>query len=243
MGTLLEWFRNRREAKVIRWIKEDAKKVYNCVTQFKDALMLFFENDLQAASVSIQKVSKIEHEADDLRRKVLFDLAIGELSPKVRNDLAHLIGRLDNVANAANAAARHLAILKPETFPKINDLIIDMVDKSILTAEILRDTIENELEGATEAVDASVLKINQMEHEVDLIHYKILEELNKDDYKDISPFIALNIYEFIENMEDISDSCENTADFVKIINLEAVSKDLRIVKEAKITQEDNEGTY
>jgi len=243
MGTLLEWFRNRREAKVIRWIKEDSKKVYNCVTQFKEALMLFFDNDLRSTAVSIQKVSKMEHECDDLRRKVLYDLAIGELSPKVRNDLAHLIGRLDNVANAANAAARHLSILRPESFPKIHDLIIEMVDKSIGTAEVLRDTIENELEGATEAVDASVLRINQMEHEVDLIHYKILEELTKDEYKDISPFIALNIHEFIENIEDISDSCENTADFVKIINLEAVSKDLRIVREAKITQEDNEGTY
>jgi len=243
MGTLLEWFRNRREAKVIRWIKEDAKKVYDCITQFKDALMLFFESDLKSASVSIQKVSKIEHECDDLRRKVLYDLAIGELSPKVRNDLAHLIGRLDNVANAANAAARHLSILKPEQFPKINDLLIEMVDESIATTEILRDTIENELEGATEAVDASVLKINRMEHEVDLIHYKILEELTQDQYKDISPFIALNIYEFIENVEDISDSCENTADFVKIINLEAVSKDFKIVKEAKITQEDNAETY
>ena len=243
MGNLLEWFRTRREAKVIRWIKEDAKKAYNCVTQFKDALMFFFEDDLKSTLLSIQKVSKIEHECDDLRRKVLFDLAIGELSPKVRNDLAHLINRLDNVANAANAAARHLSILKPEQFPKINELILEMVDKSITTAEILRDTIENELEGATEAVDASVLKINQMEHEVDLIHYKVLEQLTQDDYKDISPFTAINIYEFIENVEDISDSCENTADFVKIINLEAVSKDLRIVKEAKISQEDNEGPY
>jgi uncharacterized protein len=232
MGSLLEWFRSRREAKVIRTIKEHAKKSYNCVVQFKDALSLFFADDLKGAMSSIHKVSQIEHECDELRRQVLYELAKGELSPKVRNDLAHLIGRLDNVANAANAAARRLAILKPEFAQKISDLILEMIDKSILGAEVLRNTIDIEIEGATEEVDSSVLKINQLEHEVDQVHYKLLQELNQPAYNTIPPFVALNIYELIENIERISDSCENTADFVKIINLEAVSKDIKVMKES-----------
>ena len=233
MGSLLEWFRNRREAKVIRTIKEHAKKAYNCVVQFKDSLNLFFEGDLKGAMSSIQKVSQIEHECDDLRRQVLYELAKGEISPKVRNDLAHLIGRLDNVANAANAAARRLSILKPEFAGKIKDLILEMIDKSIMGAETLRNTIEIEIEGATEEVDSSVLKINQLEHEVDQVHYRLLQELNQPAYNQTPPFVALNIYELIENIERISDSCENTADFVKIINLEAVSKDIKAYKESQ----------
>ncbi|TFG05092.1 MAG: DUF47 family protein [Promethearchaeota archaeon] len=224
MGTLLEWFRSRREAKIIRRIKEDAKKVYNCVVQFKEALMLFLNDDLKGAQAAARKVNRIENECDDIRREVMTELTKGELSPQVRNDMAHLINRLDHVADNANAAARRLVILKPGTLKEIADGLLEMVDKSIEAAEVLRNTIEIEIEGQTENVDHSIAKINYLEHEVDLAHYKVLEKLNQVDYKDISPFVALTVIQLIESIEEISDSCENTADFVKIINLQAVGK-------------------
>ncbi|MHA1264006.1 MAG: DUF47 domain-containing protein [Candidatus Helarchaeota archaeon] len=224
MGTLLEWFRTRREAKIIRGIKEHAKKAYNCVVEFKEALTLFLNNDVKGAQQSAKKVNQIENECDNIRRELTSELTKGELSSQVRNDMAHLINRLDYVANSANAAARRLIILKPENLQPIADDLLEMVDKSIEGAEILRDTIELEIEGSTEDVDASVAKINFIEHQVDQIHYKILETLNHLDHKDLSPFVALTIYELIENVEQISDSCESTADFVKIINLQAVRK-------------------
>ncbi|MHA1650878.1 MAG: DUF47 domain-containing protein, partial [Candidatus Helarchaeota archaeon] len=197
---------------------------YNCVVQFKEALLLFFKNDMKGTKSAIKKVNQIENECDNLRREIMNSLTQGELSPQVRNDLAHLINRLDNVANSANAAARRLGILHPNLLNQIYDLLMEMIDKTILCAEILRDAIEIEIEGAIEEVDKSITKINRIEHEVDHIHYKILEELTKLEYKDLSPFIALNIYELIESIEQISDYCEHTADFVKIINLRAASK-------------------
>ena len=95
MGTLLEWFRTRREAKIIRRVKEHGKKVYNCVVQFREALSLFLNNDMKAAKSAIKKVSQIENECDDIKREMLVELAKGELSPQVRNDLAHIIIQLD----------------------------------------------------------------------------------------------------------------------------------------------------
>ncbi|NVM27735.1 MAG: DUF47 family protein [Candidatus Helarchaeota archaeon] len=224
MGTLLEWFRGRREAKIIRRIKEDGKKVYECVVQFKEALNLFLNDDLKGAQSAGKKVNKIENECDNLRRELLAELTKGELAPQVRNDLAHLINRLDQVANSANAAARRLVILKPEHVKSIADDLLEMVDKTIEGAEILRDTIEIEIEGKTEHVDASISKINYLEHVVDQIHYRILQKLIEPEYKDFSPFVALTVYQLIGSIEQISDSCENTADFVKIINLQAVRR-------------------
>ncbi|NVM52116.1 MAG: DUF47 family protein [Candidatus Helarchaeota archaeon] len=221
MGTLLEWFRTRREVKIIRRIKEDGKKVYNCVVQFKDALSLFLKKDMKGAKNAIQKVSNIENECDDLKRELLTELTKGELSPQVRNDLAHLISHLDQVANSANAGARRLGVLKPEHIEPIADMLLEMVDKSIEGAEVLRDTIEIEIEGKTEDVDASITRINYLEHEVDQIHYRILQKLNQLDYKEFSPFVALTMYQLIGAIEQISDACEATADFVKIINLQA----------------------
>ncbi len=224
MGTLLEWFRTRREAKIIRRVKEDAKKVYNCVTQFREALSLFLDGDMKAATKAIKKVSQIENECDNIKREVLTELTKGELSPQVRNDLAHLINRLDQVANSANAGARRLVVLKPEHIKPIADSLLEMVDKSIEGAEVLRDAIEIEIEGQTEKVDASITKINYLEHQVDQIHYKILKQLNDLDAKDISPFVALTIYQLIGAIEQIADACEGTADFVKIINLQATGR-------------------
>lgn len=224
MGTLLEWFRTRREAKIIRRVKEHGKKVYNCVVQFREALSLFLNNDMKAAKSAIKKVSQIENECDDIKREMLVELAKGELSPQVRNDLAHLINRLDQVANSANAAARRLRVLKPDYLQPIAEMLLEMVDKSIESAEILRDAIEIEIEGRTEDVDASVTKINYLEHQVDQIHLRILQKLNELDAKDVSPFVALTMYQLIAAIEQISDACEGTADFVKIINLQAAGR-------------------
>ncbi|MFX1294247.1 MAG: DUF47 domain-containing protein [Promethearchaeota archaeon] len=224
MGTLLGWFRGRRVSKVISRIKEHAKKAYNCVVQFKNALILFFSEDIKGTQSSIKKVSNIEHECDNLRREIMNSLTKGELSSQIRNDLAHLINHLDNVANSSNSAARNLAILKSEYLRGIQDNLMEMIDKSILCAEILRDTIEIELEGTIEDVDKSISKINKIEHEVDELHYIILKQLQEIEFKYSSAFIALNVHELIECIEGISDACEATADFVKIINLRAVSK-------------------
>ncbi len=227
MGTLLDWFRSRREQKIINQIKEHAKKAYNCVVLFKDALTSFFAEDMAGAKKMIKRVNQVENECDNLRREIMNALTRGELAPQVRNDLAHLIGRLDNVANSANASARRLGIIQPQPLKIIYDPLLEMVDKTILCAEVLRDTIEIEMKGALEEVNDSITRINKIEHEVDHLHYNVLEKLtNTEDYKDISPFMALNIYELIENIEQISDYCEATADFVKIINLRVAGKTL-----------------
>ena len=224
MGTLKEWFRTRREIKIINRIKDHSKKAYQCVTVFKDALLLFFSDDAKGMKNAVKRVNDIENECDNIRREIMHSLTRGELSPQVRNDLAHLIGRLDDVANSTNAAARHLAILPAGSLREIKDLLIEMVDITISCAEVLRDTIEIEIEGAIEEVDKSIAKINKLEHEVDQIHYKVLEQLNKSEYKDLSPFVALGIYELISCTEQISDNCEATGDFVKMINLRASGK-------------------
>ncbi len=163
MGTLLEWFRGRREAKIISRIKEHAKKAYNCVVLFNEALSNFYQGDAKATQASIKKVNQIENECDQIRREIMTSLTKGELSPQVRNDLAHLVGRLDNIANSANAAARRLSILKPNTVTnQISELLQKMVDKTLSCAEVLRDTIEIEIEGTIEEVDSSITRINKL---------------------------------------------------------------------------------
>jgi predicted phosphate transport protein (TIGR00153 family) len=222
MGTLLEYFRGRRERKIISKIKEHAKKAYHCVVLFNEALNSFYTGDLKATSSSIKRVNQVENECDKIRRSIMRSLTRGELSSQVRNDLAHLVGRLDNVANSANAAARRLSILKPNPImDEISALLRKMVDKTLVCAEVLRDTIEIEIEGAIEKVDKSLTRINKLEHEVDRIHYELLSQLNQVESRHLSPFVAYNIFDLIENTEQISDYCEETADFVKIINLRA----------------------
>jgi predicted phosphate transport protein (TIGR00153 family) len=225
MGTLLDWFRSRREQKIINQIKEHAKKTYNCVVLFKDALTEFFKDDMKGAKKIIKRVNQVENECDVLRRAIMDTLTRGELAPQVRNDLAHLIGRLDNVANSANASARRLGIITPQPLEIVYDALLEMVDKTILCAEVLRDAIEIEISGAIEEVNDSIIRINRIEHEIDQLHYNVLEKLtNTESTKEISHFMALNIYELIENIEQISDYCEATADFVKIINLRVAEK-------------------
>ena len=222
MGTLLDWFRTRREAKIIKGTRLHSKKVYDAVFELDKVVDLFCKNRSSETPPLIQKINNLENEADEIRRKVMLDLTKGELIPTVREDLAHLIKRLDSVANNTNAAARRLKLLTStsEQLEPIFDELKEMSRFTLLCVELLDKTINEQLGGSSPTIFESVAKINLYEHEVDQLNMAVKKKLIELD-KPVAPFIATTIYEMINVFENITDCAEETADFIKVINVRA----------------------
>ncbi|MHA1379751.1 MAG: TIGR00153 family protein [Candidatus Helarchaeota archaeon] len=218
MGTLLEWFRTRREANIIKEAREHSKKVYDAVFELDNVVKLFCEGKYSETPKLIKKINALENEADGIRRKVMLDLTKGELTPSVREDLAHLVKRLDSVANNANAVARRLSLLTSDNIKPVCEELLQMSKLTLECIKVLNNTIELQLGGASPKIFESVARINRLEHEVDLVNMQIKFKLLglKQDY---SPFEAITIYEMINVFENITDCAEETADFIRIINV------------------------
>jgi len=217
MSGLLEWFKTRRESEVIRKTREHALKVNQVVKETQAFIKKAFEG--KTPKRTQKRTEQIEHEADILRREIFSILTTGELSkPNEREDLMHIVKRMDDVANNANAAVRRLAVLNVGAFPdELKDLVSKMMSHSLECSDMLKECIEKL------GIDASEIlrltdRIGNIEHEVDLLNSKVKSFLIKSNLT-VNPFEAIVVHEFIERIENISDACEDTADIVKLMAL------------------------
>ncbi|MHA1384725.1 MAG: DUF47 domain-containing protein [Candidatus Helarchaeota archaeon] len=218
MGTLLEWFKQKGEVNIIKKTREHAKKVYDVVAELDKVVKLFCDSKSEKIPTLIKKINELENEADEIRRSVMLDLTKKELAPNVREDLAHLIKRLDDVANNANAVARRLGLLEPDMLKPIRNELNEMSNMTIKSVDILKDTIIKQLGGSTEDILENISKIQKLEHDVDMLNLEVKSKLI-DLNLNVSPFISITIQEIINVFENITDSAEETAEFIKIINV------------------------
>ena len=86
-----------------------AKIVQECVKKLDLGLqVLLHEKDVERSHDLFHTVDNLERDADTLRREILKDISTGELNPSVRQNLSHLIKRMDDVANCCTGVARRI---------------------------------------------------------------------------------------------------------------------------------------
>jgi predicted phosphate transport protein (TIGR00153 family) len=167
-----------------------------------------------------KRTEQIEHEADILRREIFSILTTtGELiQPNAREDLMHIVKRMDDVANNANASVRRMALLKVDEFPdKLKELVLNMMTLSLECSDMLKECIEKLGVDKSEIIRLTNL-IGEREHQVDLLNSKVKSFLIQSNLT-MNPFEAIVVHEFIERIENIADACEDTADIVKLMAL------------------------
>ncbi|MBC7320757.1 DUF47 family protein, partial [bacterium] len=59
-----------KESKVEFYAKEHVKKVYECYKEFEKMMPHFYNGDYEKVEILTRKVSALEHEADEIRRKM-----------------------------------------------------------------------------------------------------------------------------------------------------------------------------
>jgi len=86
-----------------------AKIVQECIKNLDLGLQILLnEKNTEKSHDLFHKVDNLEREADNLRREIQKDVSSGELNPSVRQNLSHLVKRMDDVANCCTGVARRI---------------------------------------------------------------------------------------------------------------------------------------
>lgn len=217
MSGLAGLFKTRPDSILIQKTREHALKVNQVVHEAQEFIYKTFQGK---TTERIQKrTEKTEHEADILRREISSILVKEEFQPNEREDLMRFIKRMDNVANNANTMVRRMALLKTEKIPdELKNLILKMMMLAIESSDMLKEcTMQLGVVDISEILRLTY-RIRTIEHQVDLLNSEVKSFLIKSNItKD--PFEASLIYEFIERIESIADSCEEAADIFSLIAL------------------------
>lgn len=215
MSELLKWFEKRREAKAIVAMQKHLATTMSAVEDLEKAVEAAVKGDEKEARAAIDRVAKAEDEADRLRRIVMTELAEGELPPTDREDLMHLMKRVDMIADWSRESTRILDATPIQDVPEtLKKAAVQMVEGMRECATAVRKTINSMAEKPGEALKAAD-EVERLEEKVDDFFEEARRLLAKEEKLRVGVAIMMN--ELYEAIEQASDACEDTCDQVRVI--------------------------
>lgn len=215
MSELIRWFEKRRETKAISMMQRHLATTIGAVEDLERAVKAAVNNDKNKMKESIARVTDAEKEADKLRRDVMRELAHGELPPNDREDLMHLMKRIDMVADWSRESTRILSVISPRDIPdNLKKATIEMMEGAKESAIGLRKCVSRMTQKPEEALKAAD-SVERLEEAVDTLYENARKQLAKETKMKVG--VAIMFSQLLDAIETVADWCENVCDQVRII--------------------------
>jgi predicted phosphate transport protein (TIGR00153 family) len=188
------------------------------VIELEKSINAALNGNKERAIASFNKLSSAEHEIDELRRTVFEELTRGSLLSKDREDIMHLVKRLDEMADHVKDASRAVILLLEAEVPE------EMWKQFAQTAKDLVDCAKTLLK-AIEKLGTDPPKAMELAKQIDEIEGMVDEKYLKSKamllrYSNkIDAATILLLKDLIEEMEHVADACDDTADYVRILTV------------------------
>ena len=182
-----------------------------CVQNAKDGKKEDLKNNFEL-------VQRKEQEADSIRRRIIEELARGELPPDERVGLMRLCRQIDWITDWAHEAGRLLVLFDLSTLPgKIQDVIVEMSETVVQCAAKVAESVANLIDGEIDQSLQAADGVERLEERVDDLHQKARGNLSDMKTERISVGSIILLSEFIEAIENTSDRCEDACDQVRVM--------------------------
>jgi predicted phosphate transport protein (TIGR00153 family) len=212
------WFEKRRKTKGLELAHEQITKAFDTVTWLHKAIKSFSESNFEESKKYIENLYKAEEEVDALRTDVFMELSKGAaLVADYREDLLHLVKRLDTLADHTKDAARCLEMLADAKIPQeLCQKTVFMASKLVETAQTLRGAIEKISSDPAQAIKQAK-KVGEIEHVLDEEYLKAKSLFVK--YGTQINCGAMVIFDdLVEFIEHAADMCADTADYILVLS-------------------------
>jgi len=215
---LERWFAERRKSKVLEMAYREITLAIDTVTELEKAAIAASKKDVGEAKRAIERLFVVETEIDELRRSVFEELTRGSLPSKDREDIMHLVKRLDTMADHVKDSGRSVKLLLEAQIPReICDELVALVRDLVEESATLRRSIEKLGVDAVE-VRALAKKVDDLETGVDERYMRLKEMLLKHGDK-MNAGVLLILRDLLQSLEEVADSCDDTADYVRILTV------------------------
>jgi len=212
------WFAKRRKSKVLEMADRQMTLAIDTVIELEKAINAALNGNKLEAIASFNKLSTAEHEIDELRRIVMEELTRGNLQPKDREDIMHLVKRLDQMADHVKDASRAVILLLEAEVPKAMwEQFAQTAKDLVACAKTLLKAIENLGTDPANAMELAK-QIDKIESQVDEKYLKSKAMLLQISNETTAATLLL-LKDLIEEMEHVADACDDTADYVRILTV------------------------
>jgi len=190
----------------------------NTVTELEKAMIAASEKDTVEVRKSINRLFAVETEIDELRRAVFVEATRGSMPPKAREDIMHLVKRLDVMADHVKDSGRSLMLLAEVDMPKdVWNELVEIAKALVEESTALRKSIEKLGTSPNEARELAE-EVDEIEAQIDE-HYLETKGMLLKQAGEMDAATLLILKDLLESLEDVADSCDDTADYVRILTI------------------------
>lgn len=214
---LFGWFAPKRGEEVLVMVEKHLELTQNAVISLYRMVEVAAECDQDECKKAFLDLSRMEMEADDLRRKMVEELTKGEMFPEERDDLMELVRAVDWIADWSKEAGRILNSIPFEKTPdEIKTATLNMVKANIDCVKVLTKAIDALPKNPKQAL-ALADEVEMLEETVDDLYSETRTLFATLEFPDFSTGSLILLNEFFDAIETIADWSENTADIVRAI--------------------------
>lgn len=199
-------------------------KVCACVKLLPGFFEAVRDEDWTIASELQAHISKLEHEADELKKDLRLNLPKGLFMPFSRSDVLNLLTEQDRLANIAEDIAgiiigRHMHL--PSALQEPYMIFLHQCIKACLQAQTAINELDELLEtgfrgNEVNIVNNMVNKLNDIEHETDTMQVSIRATLFELE-SGLHPVDVMFLYKVIQWTGDLADRAQSVGSKLQIL--------------------------
>ncbi|TFH19104.1 DUF47 family protein [Candidatus Bathyarchaeota archaeon] len=214
---LFGWFAPKRGEDVLVMVEKHLELTKNAVISLYSMVEAAAECKADECKIAFLDISKMEMEADELRRKMVEELTKGEMFPEERDDLMEMVRAVDWIADWSKEAGRILNSIPFEKAPdEIKVETLNMVKANMDCVEVLAKAIKALPKNPGQALSLAD-EVEMLEETVDDLYGEVRKHFATLLFPEFSTGSLILLNEFFDAIETIADWCENTADIVRAI--------------------------
>lgn len=198
--------------------------VHKCARQLEGFFKAVVKSDWAEAAEYREKIERLEHEADDLKKSIRLSLPKSLFMPVPRGDLLELLLVQDKIANRARDVSGIVMGRRLEIPGAIAGELLAFVSRSIDATKQARKSVRELGElfhtgfRGTEValVGAMIEELDQIETSVDDQEVELRSQLFSVE-KDLNPIDAVFLYQVIGQIGEVADMAERVGRRLEVL--------------------------
>jgi predicted phosphate transport protein (TIGR00153 family) len=215
---LENWLIARRTVKAIGLVLEHSKMTTVSVELLVKCAQNAIDGKKEDLQSNFELLHRKEEEADTLRRRIIEELARGELPADERVGLMRLGRQIDWIADWSHEAARDLLLFDLSTVPKrVQEIIVETCETvrecTAKVGECVENLMDGEIDRSLQAADG----VERLEEKADDLYQRSRAHLKDMDAGRIGVGSMILLGEFLGAIENTADRCEDSCDQVRVM--------------------------
>lgn len=201
-------------------LQEHAEKVKECAWAFQQAIECHVSDRCRQFEELRREVSKLENQADNIKRRIRGHLPIGTLMPVSKFQLFRYLREQDQVLDAVKDALNWISYRTEPGIPAelekyvflLVDAVIDPLEELSRMVAGAKQYFETYSEKQRVAVKEIISQVRAQEHAADKAEAEIKRRVFN---MDIDPVTVFHMVRLAETIGSIADHAENAGDMMR----------------------------